>query len=213
MGGPVPAWIPTLAVVGGGLLLFHFVIVAINLQAIFGGRGTAMRFIRFGVVAYILAGLLDFLTSFRGVAAHTQFTFMATAQELLSLYGAISMMFLGTIYYMVPRLTGRAWASPALTAGHAAMVMLGVVVSVGALTVAGITQGGLLLNAKVTFAEIFDQVRVALLINTAAQFVLLGANLLLLVNFFRTAWVCCEKVPTTAPVLFRPSSTVEAPAS
>ncbi len=213
VGGPVPAWIPTIAVVGGALLLFHFVICAINLQPVFTGRGTALRFFRFGLVAYVLAGVLALLTSFRGVALHTQFTFVDAALNQVSLYGAVSMMFFGAITYLVPRLTGRAWASPALLAGHAALVKLGVLISVGALVVAGLTQGGLLLDAKVTFPEIFDQVSVALLINTAAQFVLLGANLLLLVNFARTACVCGEPVPAAAPDLFRQPATVEAPAS
>ena len=40
------------------------------------------------------------------------------------------MMFFGAIYYMVPRLTGNAWASTGLTAGHRVLVVFGVVVSV-----------------------------------------------------------------------------------
>lgn len=213
IGGPVPAWIPTMAVVGAALLLFHYVVVLLNLRFVIGSESTAMRFASFGLVAYLASGLFETIASFRGVAVHTQFTLFSTALDRLAFYGVVSMLFFGTIYYMVPRLTSRAWASRALTAGHVAMVMAGVVGSVVALMVAGSTQSELLLKPAITFAEIFRQVRVALLINTAAQLVLLGASLLLLVNFLRTACVCGDEVPGAAPVLLRQPETLEAPAS
>src|SRR5581483_10142425 len=102
--GPVPAWIGTLGVVACALLLFHYLIVAINLRVVFGAKGTSVGFIKFGLIAYVLGGMLDALTSFRGIAAVTQLTFFQTAQEQLALYGAASMMLFGGIYYMLPRL-------------------------------------------------------------------------------------------------------------
>lgn len=213
IGGPVPAWIPTIAVVGGALLLFHYVVVALNFRIAIGAEGTAIRFMSFGLVAYLVNGLLEIISSFRGAAIHTQFTFFATGLEQLALYGAVSMLFFGAIYHMVPRVAGRVWVSRALTAGHTVAVMTGVVVAVAALMVAGSTQSELLLKPAVTFASIFSQVRFALLMNTAAQFLLLGANLLLLVNFARTAGVGGAEVPAAPPDLFRQPSALEAPAS
>lgn len=175
-----------MAVVASVVLLAHYGIVALNLRAIFGTRGTAASFVRFGLVAYVLSGLLDALFAFRTIAVETQFTFLAQALEQLAFYGGISMMFFGAIYYMVPRLTGAAWSSASLAVGHRLLVMLGVLVLVITLAVAGWTQGAALLNPKVTIADIFDRVRLALLIASAAQLVLLAANLLLLVNFLQT---------------------------
>jgi len=213
IGGPVPAWIPTMAVVGYSMLLFHYLVLALNLRIILFGSGTSLQFISFGLLAYLASGLLETLTAFRGVAVHTQFTFFATGLEQLTLYGAVSMLFFGAIYFMVPRLSGRAWASPVLASGHAVMVMTGVVGSVAALMWAGTMQSELLADAKVPAGEIFAQIRFPLLFNTAAQFVLLGANLLLLVNFVRTACPC-QAEPADAPKFFRqPASPLEAPAS
>ena len=212
IGGPVPAWVATMAVVALSLLLFHYVVISLNFRIVFGAPGTAAKFIRFGVVAYLLAGALDFFTSFRAIALHTQFTFMATALEQLGLYGGVSMMFFGAIYYMVPRLTGLPWASSGLAAGHRVLVMGGLLLSIAALTLAGLTQGGGLLDAKVPFGEIFGHVRMPLLLNSAAQFVLLSGNLLLLVNFCRSACVCKAGVPE-GQNLFSPPSRLEAPAS
>ncbi len=201
--GPVPAWIGTIAVVAGVLLLFHYLVIALNFSIAFGAGGTAARFIRFGFVAYVLFGVLEFLSSFRGVAAYAQFTLLDTALEQLGLYGALSMIFLGGIYYAVPRLTGRAWASAALVNGHRFLVIAGIVVAIVALDVAGNAQAAGLHDAKASFADILGRMRTPLLAHTAAQFILLAASLLILVNFLRSI-CCCGKADEAAPALYAP---------
>jgi cytochrome c oxidase cbb3-type subunit 1 len=213
VGGPVPAWIPTLAVAGYSLLLYHLVVVGLNLRHAFGAGGTAMKFVGFGLVAYLLSGVFGLTTSFRAVAGHTQFTFVVPALEQLALYGAVSMMFFGAIYYMVPRLTGRPWSFATLSAGHAVTMMLGICGTVVALGVAGLTQGELLLDPKISFPEIFSQIRVPLLINSGAQLVLLAGNLLLLVNFLSTACVWGQVDPAATTGFYREPATSEATAS
>jgi len=212
VGGPVPAWIPTMAVVACTMMLFHYILVGLNLRIASQAGGTAIKFIRFGLVAYVLTGTLDALTSFRLIAVETQFTFLATALEQLGLYAGISMMFFGALYYMLPRLTGRPWASGALTTGHRVLVSFGVVLLVATLAVAGWTQGSDLLDPKLPLGEIFNSLRVPLMIGTAAQIALVAANLLLVVNFFRSACVCCaDATPSETP--FRQPSALEAHAS
>jgi cytochrome c oxidase cbb3-type subunit 1 len=186
IGGPVPAWIATLATVASVVLLVHYAIVAMNLRGGFRARGTSAAFVRFGVVAYLLAGVIDAIMSFRGMVLETQFTFFAAALEQLALYAGVSMIFFGAIYFMVPRLTGHAWSSIGLTLGHRVMVTIGVLLLVVTLAVAGWSQGTDLLNPKTPFADIIDRAKLPLLILSGAQLVLLGANLLLLVNFLQT---------------------------
>jgi cytochrome c oxidase cbb3-type subunit 1 len=213
IGGPAPAWVATMAVVTLSLLLFHYLVVALNLRLLLQAQGTSIKFIRIGILAYLLAGFFDLLTSFRGTALSTQFTFVATALEQLGWYGAVSMIFFGAIYYLVPRLMGAPWASSAMSSGHRVLVIVGVIGSVATYAAAGFTQGGNLLDASVTMPALFANVRTSLLLNSGAQLVLLAANLLLLVNFARTACVFSVK-PATASGLFRqPSSKMEAHAS
>jgi cytochrome c oxidase cbb3-type subunit 1 len=214
IGGPVPAWVSTMAVVTLALLMFHYLVLALNFRVAFKASGTAVRFLRVGLFAYVLAGVLDWITSFRGVAMETQFTFFATAVEQIGSYGALSMMFFGAIYFMVPRIVGAPWASAGLATGHRILVITGVVLSVVTLVVAGLTQGDDLLNAKVSLAQVFTNVRLSLLMNCGAQMILLGANLLLLVNFFRTACAAYCGEPVVQPDLFRqPSAKMEVHAS
>jgi len=61
VGGPVPAWIPTLAIVSTALLLFHYLVIALNLRAgLTGGHGSnVLGFISLGLLAYLLGGVAD----------------------------------------------------------------------------------------------------------------------------------------------------------
>lgn len=211
IGGPVPAWIATLAIAACALLIGHYFIVFLNLRIARCGRGTAMAFILFGLLAYVLGGMLDALTSFRTVALKTQFTLVAVAQQELALYGAASMMFLGAIYFLVPRLTGFAWASGGLISAHRFLTRLGLFLLLGGLAIGGWVQAGDLLNAKIAFADIAGHLKPWLLAVAAGHAVLLLGNLLFLVNFCRSACVCSTTAPATT--LFRQPSTLEATAS
>jgi len=186
IGGPVPAWIVTVAVVASVVLLVHYLIVFLNLRSAWGVPSTALGFIRFGVVAYLLGGAIDAVTAFRSVALETQFTLFDVALQQLALYGGLSMMFFGAIYFMVPRLTGTGWASSGLAVAHRFLVTIGVIVLVVTLAVAGWSEGADLLNAQTPFADIVDHAKLPLLIHSGAQFVLLLGNLLLLANFLQT---------------------------
>jgi cytochrome c oxidase cbb3-type subunit 1 len=209
IGSPVPAWVPTMAVAAASMLIFHYVVVLANLRT--GGRGVSGSYMGFGLVAYLVFGVLELVLSFRGTALGVQFTFLAVAVEQLGLYAALSMIMFGALYYMVPRVAGAAWSSGSLASGHRIGVMIGVVLLLASLAVAGWTQAGDLLDPKITFAQLSEHIRTPLLGVTAAHFILLGANLLLLVNFCKTACACPAAESRTA--LFRQPASLEGSAS
>ncbi len=212
IGGPVPAWIPTLANAACCMMLFHFIVVGFNLRGAFSGGGASLRLISVGLAAYVLSSLIDTVTSFRGAALVTQFTYFATAQQQLALYGAISMMLFGALYFAVPRLTGQAWASAGLVKTHSILAIIGVVLLVLSLAAAGWSQGHGLHESKESFAEIASHTKGGLMGATVAQVVLLLANLLLFVNFARTA--CSSYCSSSqSEVSFRQPSAMEAHAS
>jgi len=213
IGGPVPAWIPTLANAACWMVLFHFIVVALNLRGALTGGGTSLAFISFGLLAYLAGALLDAATSFRGVAVVTQFTYFTTAQQQLALYGGISMLLLGSIYFAVPRLTGRPWTSGAFVRGHRVLAMVGISILVGSLAVAGWIQGTELSNAKTTFGEIAARTRPWLLAVSVAQGFLLVGNMLILANFLRSvSGVWCAGAVSQVEA-FRQPTTMEVHAS
>jgi len=173
VGGPVPAWIPSLAVVSCALLLFHTFIVVLNLRGALSAGGIAAKFIAFGVAAYALGAAMDALTSFHSMAEHTQFTYFDEAQKQLALYGAASSILFGGIYYAVPRISGKAWLSGNLVLAHIGLTLVGIVMLVASLVAASATQTRGLMDPKLSFEEITLHVRPCLLLVSGAQAILL----------------------------------------
>jgi cytochrome c oxidase cbb3-type subunit 1 len=199
IGGPVPAWMATIAIVSCGLLVFHYVVTAINLRGAFGHRSISLKFVAVGLVAYVVGGFADAVTAMRSVAAVTQFTWVSHAQTQLALAGAFSMIAFGAIYFLVPRVLNQPWPSAAMVRGHFAAALLGTLGLVAGLTVAGLVQGRDLANATVTFADIAAHVRPWLLLAMAAQALLLLGNVVLTFHFVR---IVLTKPAVAADTLF-----------
>lgn len=208
-GGPVPAWIPSVAVVSCALLLFHTAIVLLNLRGAFSGKGVALKFIAFGLAMYLVGAVTDALTSFHAVAAHTQFTYFDEAQKQMALYGAATTLLFGGIYYALPRITGRAWLSGGLVRAHLVLSVAGILLLLGSLAFAAVIQSQDLLDPKVAFADIARHTHPWLLAATVAQAVLLLANGLFAVNLYGTS---CRILNASEPALFNSPGVMEAPA-
>jgi cytochrome c oxidase cbb3-type subunit 1 len=202
LGGPVPAWIPSVAVVSCALLLFHTLIVFLNLRGAILGGGPALSFIGFGIAAYVAGALLDALTSLHGVALHTQFTYFGEAQRQLALYGAASTILFGGVYFALPRITGKAWLSGPLVRAHLFLSLVGIVLLVVSLAVAGLHQGSDLLDPSVGFAAISADTRPALAAAVIAQVLLLAGSIVFLANLYGTA---CVILNLSVPAWLNPS--------
>lgn len=210
VGGPVPAWVVTIAIVSCTVLLIHYITVALNLRGAFGQCGTALKFVGFGVAAYLLGGVLDAITAMRSVAEITQFTWIDQAQGQLALNGAFSMIIFGAIYFLMPRVTGQPWPSTPLIRAHYFAAVLGTVLLVLALAAAGWIQGRELANPTVSLADIATHTRPWLQTATAAQALLLVGNALLAFHFIRFA---AAKTSAVAVSPFTQPATMEASAS
>lgn len=195
IGGPVPAWIATVAIVSSVLLLFHYLIVFVNLRGAFRpGGSNVMIFVSAGILAYLVGGVVDAVFATRALAMITQFTYFQQAQQQLAL-GAFSIIIFGVVYYMAPRVLGVAWPSVPMIRAHFLAVFIGFVLLVTSLGVAGWLQGQALNDAAVSFAEITDRTRAWLQLAAVAQGVALGGNLLFALHYLR---MFCSRSSTTA---------------
>jgi cytochrome c oxidase cbb3-type subunit 1 len=210
IGGPVPAWVATIAIVSTALLLFHYAVTAINLRGAFFQRSISLKFVSIGLLAYVLGGLVDAVTSLRSFAVSTQFTWFTQAQTQLALTGAFSLIAFGAIYFLVPRLFNQAWPSAALIRGHYFASLLGTIGLVGGLVLAGITQGRDLADAAISFADITTHTRPWLSLSIASQALLLLGNVGLILHFVRL-FVGKRTVP--AGSIFVQPATMEASVS
>ena len=207
IGGPVPAWIPTLAIAASVMVLFHHLILFLNLRGLFRLTGSTVLFLlTVGIAAYLVSGFVDAVFATRALAKVTQFTYFQQAQQHLHL-GAFSLVMFGTLYFMAPRLAGAAWPSISLLRAHFLAVLIGFGLLIVSLGAAGWIQGQALNDAAVTFATINDQTRPWLQLAAVAQGVALCGNGLLALNFLRLFLI----KPATDPV--GRSATMEASAS
>ncbi|MHB1560465.1 MAG: cbb3-type cytochrome c oxidase subunit I [Isosphaeraceae bacterium] len=173
-GGPVPAWVVTLAIVADVLLLIHVASIAINLLPLLTARprprldDPALGFLAFAAAAYVAAGVLQAVGSLRSVSRITHFTHAEDALAHLSLFGFYSMAMFGAVYLILPRLTGRGWSSRWAIRTHFWCSAGGVVAYWAILTAAGIVQGLALRNPRVPIVDVGRQTAPFLLGRTAA---------------------------------------------
>lgn len=210
IGGPVPAWIPTVAIAAAAILLFHHIIVAINLRGVFSTEGSiVLKFAAAGFAAYLLTGIGDAVFSMRGPAAVTHFTYFEQAQLQLAL-ASFSLLVFAALYYLAPRLFGAAWPSAGLIRAHYLASLIGFTVLIVSLAIAGWRQGVALNNPELSFAAIAAQGRPWLQVATAAQALLVLGNLALFVHFIR---LMLGKASAESAAQFRQPQALEASAS
>jgi cytochrome c oxidase cbb3-type subunit 1 len=210
VGGPVPAWIATIAIVSCAMLTFHYVVTAINLRRAFGHSSITLKFIAYGLLAYVVGGFADAVTAMRSVSEMTQFTWLSQAQMHLALSGAFTMTMFGAIYFLVPRIANQAWPSAGLIRGHYFAALLGTTGLIVALVVAGIVQGKDLANPAIRFADIASHTRPWLLLAAASQALLVVGNIIFALHFAR---VVVAKPTVAAESLFSQPPVMEASVS
>ena len=159
IGGPIPAWLSTASTVGSMMMFIPVIAVAINHHMTMIGHfhrlkySPALRFTVFGAIAYTAVsfqGSIEALKDFSEVAHFTHYT---VAHAHLGAYGFVTMIFFGLYYYMIPRLTGREWASSRLIRLHFWCAAIGITLYFVGLSIGGWWQGRMLNNPNVPFGE------------------------------------------------------------
>ena len=159
IGGPVPGWLVTLSIVQSVMMIVPVVAFTVNQYQTLKGHLSAfrhsptLRFVGLGGLLYTLSSLQGSIEAFRGINVVTHFTHFTVAHAHLGMYGFVSMVFFGSIYFIVPRITQREWPSQALISAHFWLVTIGISIYVVALSIGGWLQGKAMLDAAVPFTE------------------------------------------------------------
>ena len=196
IGGPVPAWLVTASVVGSMMMFIPVVAVAINHHMTMLGSfhrlkySPALRFTVFGAIAYTAVsfqGSVESLKDFSEVAHFSQYTI---AHAHLGAYGFFTMVMFGLFYYMIPRLTGREWASPLLIRAHFWCDAVGITLYFVSLSVGGWWEGRMKNDPNVPFANVVNYLLPYLFARSVAGAIMTAGHLafvtLLIANL--TGW-------------------------
>ena len=162
IGGPIPLWVQTVGIVASMMMFIPVITVAINHHMTMVGHfhklkfSPTLRFIVFGAMSYTLVSVQGSLTALRVVNETTHFTHYTIAHAHLGMYAFVTMVLFGSIYYILPRLTGREWSSAVLIKLHFWTTAVGMVIYWVGLTIGGWLQGQMLNNPDTAFLEIVE---------------------------------------------------------
>ncbi len=185
---PVPAWMPVSSAVARGLGVIGILAVALNVHATLAGQCSrlmahpSLRFIGFGVVAFIIGGLMSAAGALSAVTRVTQFTWFTVARDLLNYYGFFAMVMFGAAYYIVPRVMGIEFPSAKLVRAHFWVAAAGILLFVVPLAVGGIGQGLRLQHASLPFNDITHGTLPFLRVSTTGDLLISLGHLMFLGN-------------------------------
>lgn len=172
IGGPIPAWLATVGIVGSMMMFVPVITVAINHHLTMVGHFSKLRTsptLRFTVVAamcYTVVSAQGALTALRSINRISHFTHYTIAHAHLGVYAFFSIMMFGAFYYILPRLLNREWVSGQLIRVHFWSVTLGIAAYWFALTYAGWRQGEMLNNPNIPFLAITEYTKPYLVART-----------------------------------------------
>jgi len=188
-GAPVPAWLPTLSRITGALLIVPLIALAIVVVKTVRGakiccNGGPFCFTKFGMVCFILSGLMYVAEVCPRHTRFLEFTWFSPAQVQLQLLGFFAMVVFGAIYELLPGVMDKPLPFPKFAKAHFFFSLAGVALLVIPLAIAGVEQGIKLHDPAIALADANQSALVFLRISTTGQLFLLLGALLFAVNIF-----------------------------
>jgi len=159
IGGPVPQWMVTLSIVQSMMMIIPVAAFTVNQYQTLQGQLSALRysptlrFIGIGGLMYTVSSFQGSLEALRGINLITHFTHYTVAHAHLGLYGFVSFVFFGAMYFTMPRITAREWPFPWMISAHFWLVSVGFAIYFISLTIGGWLQGEAMVDAAKPFMD------------------------------------------------------------
>lgn len=143
---PVPEWLKAIAVISSVFLLVPVLTVLTNFFMTMRGKwqmGVSDLTLRFAITSacfYFLTCIQGPFQATRWVNWYLHFTQWVVGHAHLALLGTFSFILTASVYYGLPRLTGREWYSQGLIRSHYWLKTIGFIIMMISLTTAGLIQ-------------------------------------------------------------------------
>lgn len=185
---PVPSWIPALSTVGAVLTLIPVLTFALSIHGTVEGKYSSftanplLKFVGIGVLAFIVASLMNAFSSIVQTSQITDLTWFTPAKTQLNTYGFFIMVMFAAAYYIVPQLIGMEFPSPKLINAHFLLATAGIVLIVLPFAIGGIVQGYMLQNPANGFLSIAKTSLMFLRVSTMGDLLILLGHLAFFFN-------------------------------
>ena len=206
VGGPLPAWIITVGIVGSLMMFIPVITVAINHHLTMVGRfhmlrtSPTLRFTVFGAMCYTAVSFQGSLESLRSVSQVAHFTHYTIAHSHLGLYAFYTMVMFGAMYYVMPRLTRNEWSSARLIKTHFWSSACGILLYFAALSWAGWHQGQMMNDPGVAFLRVVEYTKPYLVARSLAGTLMTAGHIAFAILMFRILYT--SSVSLVGPTLF-----------
>ncbi|MFO7171603.1 MAG: cbb3-type cytochrome c oxidase subunit I [Bacillota bacterium] len=192
--GPVPYWVQTIAIAFSVMLIIPVWTVVTNFYGTMKGKwhlvrdSVPLKFLTTAIVFYFITCFQGPMQSLRSVSAITHFTNWVVGHAHVALLGTFSFIMYAAIYYMLPRLTGRAIYSKALQEWHFHLSLWGFLLMFIDLTIAGLVQGAFWAqNQSANFIEGVAMMRPYYILRAISGAVIILGQVLFGWNVYKTA--------------------------
>lgn len=180
-GAPVPAWLPTISTFASLMLVIPIIAVAVVLLKTLCGAnvscfGGPYCYFRFGSFMFLASALLLAALGCPQFGSVMEFTWLGQAQVQLHILGFATVILLGAIYEILPRVMGTELPFKKFVNVQHFLNVFGVALLVIPLAIAGIKHGHAGYDPAPT--------KLWLMISTSGLLLLLVGSVLLLVNIF-----------------------------
>lgn len=159
VGGPVPEWLVTLSIVQSMMMLVPVVAFSLNQHLTMRGHFRAtlfsptLRFVVLGGMMYTLSSVQGSFQALRSLNTITHFTHFTVAHAHLGMYGFVTLVMFGAMYFVMPRVMSREWPYPRMITAHFWLVVVGFGIYFVTLSIGGWLQGLAMLDATRPFME------------------------------------------------------------
>lgn len=191
--GPVPYWLQTVAIAFSVTLIVPVWTVVTNFYGTLNGHWGAvkesvpLKFLVSSMVFYFITCFQGPMQSLRSVSAITHFTSWVVGHAHLALLGTFSFIMFASIYYALPRLTGRQIWSVRLQEWHFWLTLIGFTMFFVALTIGGLVQGShWLANQSGSFIGSVTGQKPYNIVRAIGGAMILSAQLLFIYNIFKS---------------------------
>jgi cbb3-type cytochrome oxidase subunit 1 len=188
---PAPTWLKVIAIVDSIGMIIPVAVVLFNLWYTVKGKlgmihaDIGAKFVFTGTVIYLLTCIQGPLQSLPQVQRVTHFSFWVVAHAHMGILGFSGMIALGGIYYVLPKITGRALYSKTLADLQYWLVLIGLSGFMVSLTMAGLIQGHGWLNGETVY-RILPQLHVYNIVRASMGLMIVVGALIGLYNIVRT---------------------------
>ena len=190
---PVPTWLKVLAITGSIGMLAPVMTVLMNLWLTARGRlgyihaDIGGKFVFAGLVWYVLTCLQGPLQALPVIQRVTHLNNWVIAHAHMGVLGFSGTIALGSIYFILPRITGKPLYSPRLADIQYWLVLLGMTGFFAVLTAAGLIQGNSWLNGETVY-RVLPAIHSYMVIRLGIGVLLFGGALIGFYNILRSLY-------------------------